>query len=1298
MLVLALRRVLALTTAMMLMGAGLLAGAATASSHPPAPCDPAMDPTCGGAPPADGSPHVEIGFFCVELTCGFSAQVFPEDTVLDSTDWDFGDSSPHVTNDPGPGHTYAAPGDYTVTLHWVHAAHSGDATAWVTVPMDPSAGPDPYPAPGDVFAMPSCLDLTCLFDFYTELSLTKATWNFDDGSAAAEVNLAGDHVVKHVYTAPGLYHAVLSWTTASDAGETDAWVSVPQDGYVKIFPFCDGFFCSFGIDTNYPDADSFAWDFDANGVVDLTGTPADCQEEEPTGDAPPPPPPGMSPPPPESPPPPPPNDPCFPAHAFPEVEGDYIVWLTLVPKDHAGNKLPAMKTEVVVHLPFEFVFPGHDFDDVFVEATCYEYDCWFYAWGLPVDEYSWDFGDGETRTGLDAECDEGPPMEAAPDEHYDGTVCSPAHLYAAEGEYLVTLDWVSGERSGSSTMQVNVPDTTPDYSYAPPSEFNGGTVRGRVLDAANNKPVQGLGVNLWSDDADPDESNNLWLGGYGETDADGVFVITGLENGVYDVYVATWETPFLPFEGEDWVTVAGATDGAELKVDVDQAIKLGRGVPFSGWVQEKGSGAAIPGADVSLWAFWFGPECKGVLDAENPGWGDLVCDYPEGNYDDADHMPGPGAAALVGADCPPGAPCIQSDGGYQPYAIACDEATEFCYSELEAMDAGYGYATADEQGAFDVPHLTPGLYGMGVWPPEGSELPSWTSGYDEFLILDADGWEGLVVQLGGSAKVTARLLAGGEPAPDAYVSVWPADDATWDSCDASCDFWDATNDLGKVSFWDVPAGKWELHAQPPYMAGKWEQDELTGSWEYTEYSGPELAPVTKVFDHAGGNLDLGDLAFPTARTLTGKITDSSGAPIAAAVSIWSENSPIGGWAETTDGKYEIERMVPGTYDVSIWRVGDSSWSTDHYVFLDDQVIGEDMVFNYQFKVLGILTGTVTGSAPVPGAGISVWCEDCDGGGYAITGDDGKFRMSGLPTGTYSLWAWKDGSDYLPKYITDILVKEGETTTRDFAFSGGVALSGKVCSTAACGTPISNADIWVWSPDGWGDARSGADGAFSITGLGPGTYEAYVAGPTSSCDADGCQKVYQDLYVAELVVPDTGLTGHVFVLGSPVTMTGLATLNGAPCGACWLYVASDTLHLYGGDQTSANGAFAIPGMAAGEFRIEGYDAEGSYLGVVECTVGANGQGCSPAFTTTGLKQVDVTVKTGAGAAVKDALVLIVSGTDVVAKDVTGESGKVSFKLGNGEYKVIVSKGALTTSSALSITDGTTSPAAHAVTLG
>jgi gliding motility-associated-like protein len=155
-------------------------------------------------PAFDGNPKT---FCSVPATVNFINQTTGSGTVL----WNFGDGNTSIANNPS--HTYAATGNYTVTLTVTNAAGCSETITHtdfvqINAPQVSIAG-----LPRNGCAPITISPVTTIGAGY---SITNYSWNFGDGNSSTSATPS------HTYNSTGTYTVTLVYTTSS--GCTDSVV------------------------------------------------------------------------------------------------------------------------------------------------------------------------------------------------------------------------------------------------------------------------------------------------------------------------------------------------------------------------------------------------------------------------------------------------------------------------------------------------------------------------------------------------------------------------------------------------------------------------------------------------------------------------------------------------------------------------------------------------------------------------------------------------------------------------------------------------------------------------------------------------------------------------------------------------------------------------------------------------------------------------------------------------------------------------------------------------------------------
>ena len=332
-------------------------------------------------PVTNAAPIAVIGTpNCIARTCSFSG--------LGSSDpngdtftylWNFGDGTATSTAST-PSHTYVADGTYTVTLTVTDVwGLPGSVTRTVTI-TKPGGNLPPVP----VIGTPSCVARTCSMSSAGSSDPNGDTftylWNFGDGTATSTASAPS-----HTFPANSNYTVTLTLTDAwGDAMSTTRVVSFTEPPTnvapvaVIATPICTARTCTLsGIGSSDPNGDTFTylWNF---GDATATSTAAE------------------------------------PTHAY-VADGTYTVTLTVT--DVWGKFASATQT-ITIAKPAGNAAPVPVINPVVcVDRACTIYGVSSYDPNGDAFTYLWNFGDATATS----------------------TAVSPAHSYAVDGTYTVTL-------------------------------------------------------------------------------------------------------------------------------------------------------------------------------------------------------------------------------------------------------------------------------------------------------------------------------------------------------------------------------------------------------------------------------------------------------------------------------------------------------------------------------------------------------------------------------------------------------------------------------------------------------------------------------------------------------------------------------------------------------------------------------------------------------------------------------------------------------------------------------------------
>jgi protocatechuate 3,4-dioxygenase beta subunit len=416
---------------------------------------------------------------------------------------------------------------------------------------------------------------------------------------------------------------------------------------------------------------------------------------------------------------------------------------------------------------------------------------------------------------------------------------------------------------------------------------------------------------------------------------------------------------------------------------------------------------------------------------------------------------------------------------------------------------------------------------------------------------------------------------------------------------------------------------------------------------------------------------------PSGHAVTGTITDVSGGPIKSALVVARSTAtpagpPVALASTQADGRYAF-----------IVEAGDYAITVRHpqYVGVDGQlaVIAPttfDGVLTPGAELRGIVL-TRDRREPVPGARVTIIGGRASGamGGVSrevVTGDDGKFAVTGLGSGR--AWIGAIGPNHASRDPVEIAL--GIAESRDDLevlvdparrIRGIVTHEGRPAPEAVVAAYLGGDDasgidmrmemLAISGSSGELSAETDADGVFELWGLAPGIYEVSASGPHSlpspSASAD-VTKADVDGLALEL--------GHGVVIRGRVEPPQVATVT---LGGMMMPEASDRWLTASEVKTGEDGAFELHGAEPGETTVYAYTTGGGASGETLVTVGATGAS-------------DVVVKlaiTGVTVAgrVSDARGKPVAGVYVAGwSSVTGADGRFkAVAIQPGQYSLTVS---------------------------
>lgn len=369
-------------------------------------------------------------------------------------------------------------------------------------------------------------------------------------------------------------------------------------------------------------------------------------------------------------------------------------------------------------------------------------------------------------------------------------------------------------------------------------------------------------------------------------------------------------------------------------------------------------------------------------------------------------------------------------------------------------------------------------------------------------------------------------------------------------------------------------------------------------------------------------------------TIAGTVTGPGGAPldtINVEARIFN-----GDWWEYVDsvstdgtGHYSLGGLTNGDYQVQ-FRDWSGEYISEWYDNASDEDSATPVVVGVNETVTNInarlargsqITGTVTNSAGTPLEGIDVQAYRFDGswwvsfGSSGYTDSEGNYSVGGLSGGKYRLRFRQWEGDYALEWYKDALSVDSATSIPvpplatvsniDAQLGSAARITGTI--TGPGGTPpLEDIDVsvYLWTNGTWEGvsgiyASTDSNGVYAVGGLPAGTYAVKFQDWGGTYAPVWFSNVLNEAQATSIVLAAGATRSNVneqLVLGASISGMVTGTNGTTPVAGvevtAYRWNGSDWDYAQG-ESTDGAGAYAIGGLAAGQYRVEFRDGQGLY---------------------------------------------------------------------------------------------------------
>lgn len=753
------------------------------------------------------------------------------------------------------------------------------------------------------------------------------------------------------------------------------------------------------------------------------------------------------------------------------------------------------------------------------------------------------------------------------DEYYDNAVDS-----EAAGEVVVT----ALETTGGI-----------DFALA-----EGGRITGTVTEEDGTTPIADLQVDV------QEYASGRGLGGT-QTDASGVYTVTGLPSGSYRVrtcaqcrqlnYVDEYYDDIRDEQlaAEVLVTVPGTTGGIDFA--------LAQGGRITGSVGRESDSQPIEGARLNASMVdgqsGAGSETDasgtytitglptGIYRVEAQATG-----YAREYYDNVYDWSLSAGVPVTAGETTGGISFLLGSGGSISGTVRNADGNQALADinvSATADNMNWWSDRSREDGTYVIDGLPPGQYRVQA---EGQEQGYILEYYNEqtrhenadlVTISTGDPHRvGLDFTLDRGGVITGRVQRGSDEAPIAGADVNA--DPFFGGPGAGAQ----TDANGNYVLSGLALGEYRVRANATgYTAEYWQEK---GDWGMAD---AVLVTDPLTVTNINFTLDSGG-------TFTGTIRDPEGNPASRArISVHDEYWRFNEGAESdADGVFVVSGVPLGSYRLEAEPPSGSPWSRSEPVMVDMPTITETVNVGDIFLTRPVLVGQVTdpdGTVPIRDVWVTVHSEDWNWNQGCQTDDQGIFRIGGLPDGNYTLEAEPPGggpgAQYTASVPRTVAVTIGTVNDVGIVRLTQPVLRGQLTLPDGT-TPVPFGWVSAESLDYMVHKSSSTDheGWFALGGMVTGTYRLRAQPPP---DPDYALYAESDVILVEI------RPGEPYTLTDPIRLNGVDVVgrivdpDGNPAEWVGVDVFNENHSIHKGAGTNQAGTFAFGGLPAGNYKLE-----------------------------------------------------------------------------------------------------------------